>query len=213
MSNQLDKSIELAKWADENGDEQIVTIQKYLDLLGLKEDARNEIADFICQRLFTRYLKPFSYKDDDFESQYKNGFSIMANCCLLIETLQSFKNGWEDTKSPRSSQAFRDFFSTESEFSEFVDIDFYKNIRCGILHQGETYGGWKLNRGNKKGSKKPPKKLIDKSTKEINCIDFAKKLENSLKIYSEKLKDAEWNSKLWDNFRTKMDKIISNCKA
>ena len=213
MLNQLDTSIELAKWIDENGEKKTVTIQNYLELVNQKDAKKDEIADFIYQRLFTRYLKPFLYESDDFNSQYKNGFSIMANCCLLIETLQSFKNGWGDSDK-KSGQAFQQFLQEESNFSDFTNgINLFKDIRCGILHQGETSGGWKINRGNKKGSKKLLKPLIDKTTKEINSIAFAKELDNSLKNYSDKLKNAEWDSETWDNFRTKMRRIIKNCQS
>ena len=63
----------------------------------------------------------------------------MANCCLLIETLQSFKNGWEDSGN-KSALAFRQFLSTEKNFEVFLnkEQEFYANVRCGILHQGET---------------------------------------------------------------------------
>ena len=213
MSNQQNTTTELAKWIDKKGNEQTVTIQNYLDLLKKKDDGKVEIADFIYQRLFTRYLKPFLYEDATYSSQYKNGFSIMANSCLLIETIQSFKNGWGDSDK-KSPEAFQQFLKTESNFSDFINgINLYSDIRCGILHQGETKGGWKINRGNKKDSREPPKPLIDKTTKEINSIAFAKEVEKSLKKYSGELKNAEWDSENWDNFRTKMRRIIKNCQS
>jgi hypothetical protein len=129
---------------------------------------------------------------------------------LLIETLQSFKNGWEDSQG-KSMEAFTQFLSTETKFAKVFKSKkqkegFYKNIRCGILHQGETTGGWTINR-NRKG-----KNLFDNSTFEVNSIVFAIELEASLKNYSEKLKTEKWDSETWDNFRTKMRKIISNCE-
>ena len=203
MAKTLDRTIELARWFDKDGNETKVTIQQYLDFVENKD--RTKIANFIYQRLYSRYLKPFLFDNPEFVRQFKNGFSIMANCCLLIETLQSFKNGWGDSDR-KSSQAFKQFFTSETKFTVFKnkEQEFYKNIRCGILHQGETTGGWTVNRSGRK--------LFDDKKLVVDSVSFAKQLDISLENYSKKLKTAEWDSELWDNFRTKMRKIISNCE-
>ncbi len=195
-------TIELARWFDKNGDRQTVTIQNYLDFVSGQD--QTSIADFVYQRLHSRYLKPFQFSDSKFKKQFKNGFSIMANCCLLIETLQSFKNGWEDS-GRKSGKAFKQFLESEPNFSVFEgkEQEFYQNVRCGILHQGETMGGWTINRDGKT--------LFDKTKLEVDSITFAKELELALKNYSTKLRSEKWDSETWDNFRTKMRKIISNC--
>lgn len=211
MNEPLDTSIELARWFDDRGNQLTITIQQYL---GFEEaEDREEIANFIYQRLFNRYLKPFLLPDEKFKKYYKNGFSIMANCCLLIETLQSFKNGWESTeKKGTSTLAFKQFFETEGEFSVFSkkefsrrENSFYKNIRCGILHQGEATGGWRINRNGER-------RIFNIETLEIDSVAFARALEKSLERYSENLKIAEWDSESWDFFRKKMRQIIANCK-
>ncbi len=193
------KEIKLAVWLDDKGKKKSVTILKYLDFVQ-KQD-KNSIAEFLYQRLHSRYLTPFQFTD----KKYKNGFSIMANCCLLIETLQSFKNGWGSTHG-KSEQAFKDFFLSETNFIAFKkkEKEFYVNVRCGILHQGETSGGWKINR---KG-----KNIFDNTNLTVDSITFAKEIEQSLKNYSEKLIKSPWDSECWDNFRTKMRKVISNCE-
>ena len=86
------------------------------------------------------------------------GFSIMALDCLLIETLAQFYQGLKNSEGARcekghklSNREFyvgfllRDSFKLKTVF----DTDqkarlFYKTIRCGILHQGETTGGSKI---------------------------------------------------------------------
>ncbi|SUJ21046.1 Uncharacterised protein [Sphingobacterium spiritivorum] len=203
MDKKLDTTIELARWFDKDGIETKVTIQQYIDFV--KNEDKTKIADFIFQRLHSRYLKPFLFIDDKFTKQFKNGFSIMANCCLLIETLQSFKNGWGDSDR-KSEQAFKQFLTSELNFSAFKgkERDFYVNIRCGILHQGETTGGWTVNRSGTN--------LFDDKKLVVDSITFGRELKNSLKNYSDNLKAAKWDSELWDNFRTKMRKIIFNCK-
>ena len=211
MNETPDTSIELARWFDDSGNQLTTTIQQYLGFV--EDEDTEEIAKFIHQRLFNRYLKPFLLPDEKFKKYYKNGFSIMANCCLLIETLQSFKNGWENTEERgKSTQAFKQFFETESEFSVFNreefskrENSFYKNIRCGILHQGEVTGGWRINRDG--GTK-----IFNTETLEIDSVAFARALERSLKSYSDNLKNAEWDSEPWDLFQKKMRRIIANCK-
>lgn len=200
MTKKTNNSAELARYYDGKGDKVVVTIERYLGFV--KDHDKDSIADFIFNRLHSRYLKPFTFKNKLFKEQYKNGFSIMANCCLLIETLQSFKNGWGDSYQ-KSGQAFKDFFSSESNFKELKSLskDFYENVRCGILHQGETCKGWRIDRANKK--------LIDGKT--IHAVTFAKELENSLEAYCNQLKKEKWDSEMWDNLRTKMRRIISNC--
>ncbi len=203
MPRTLDTAIELARWFDKDGAETKVTIQKYLTLVSNQD--KDQISTFIFYRLHSRYLKPFQFADKKFLMEFKNGFSIMANCCLLIETLQSFKNGWGDSNQ-KSQQAFRQFFSTESNFSMFKEKsqEFYTNVRCGILHQGETTGGWTVNRIGKN--------IFDSKKLVVDSVSFAKELEQSLKNYSDNLKASKWDDAPWDNLRIKMRKIISNCE-
>jgi len=203
MAKTLDTDIELARWHDHKRGKITVTIEQYQNLLATQD--RTKIADFIYHRLHSRYLKPFHFEHCQYKEEFKNGFSIMANCCLLIETLQSFKNGWGDSDK-KSNLAFKQFFASELNFTALKEKaqDFYSNIRCGILHQGETTGGWRINRN---GSN-----LFDRTNLIVDSIIFARELDVSLKKYSESLKTASWDSELWDNFRTKMRKIISNCE-
>ncbi|MFQ5804332.1 MAG: hypothetical protein ACE5JQ_15690 [Candidatus Methylomirabilales bacterium] len=85
------------------------------------------------------------------------GFAIMALCCLLIETLQSFREAPEPQAPvtgpcsypqgpcirPPSSTAdlFREFLQRPSFHGEFdgeIATRFVRGIRDGILHEAET---------------------------------------------------------------------------
>ncbi len=173
-----------------------VTIKKYNELI--ENENKIELTEFVYNRLYSRYIRPFKY----IKKEYKNGFSMMASYCLLIETLQSFKNGWGDTKE-KSKEAFRQFFENNDKFDSLNNRgeEFYYKIRCGILHQGETTGGWKIRRDGE---------LVENKT--INATKFGMKLEETLKEYREELKKSDWDSEILDNFRVKMRKIIKNCK-
>ena len=194
------EQVELARYYDENGDLVTVTVKEYNHMK--EEKNKEKIADFIYNRLYSRYIKPFEFNNEIYKKQYKSGFSMMASYCLLIETLQSFKNGWGDSDR-KSEQAFKEFFKDNEDFDTLNNKgkEIYKNIRCGILHQGETTDGWKIRREGDELE----------NNKTINAVRFGKVLEKSLENYREKLKTEEWDSEIWDNCRTKMRKIIQNC--
>jgi len=190
--------VELARYFD--GDtEKVVTVSEYQKLI-LNKD-KDALAKFIFERLSSRYINPFEEHGSTYKQ--KNGFSMMANYCLLIETLQSFKNGWGDSNR-KSNKAFKQFFTDNSDFEELNNkgAEIYDHIRCGILHQGETTGGWKITRIGCT--------LVDKENRVIDAYLFGKKLKSNLNAYKKCLVDNEWDSKEWNNFRTKMSKIINN---
>ena len=60
------------------------------------------IADFVEERFSERYLRPLQHED-------AHGFAIMANCCLLIETVECFRQGWPETPRGKGSDVFRAF--------------------------------------------------------------------------------------------------------
>lgn len=162
---------------------------------------KNSIADFIYSRFKERYIDSVMETD----KIYKNGFAIMAVSCLMIEALETFYQGWKNSNN-RSHRCFLSFFSHCSQLKDFKDYDndFYKNIRCGIIHQAETVNGWKIRRdGN----------LLNPKTKTINANKFIKELEAYLQEYCDKLKISDWNDQIWINFRVKMKTIIKNCQT
>ncbi|MDW8404338.1 hypothetical protein [Chloroflexus sp.] len=175
-----------------------VTIAQYREFEAQKD--RENIADFIFERFSERYIRPL-------HGSQKHGFCMMAICCLMIEALESFYQGWPDTKG-RSREAFHSFFeqcqkqqSPLGDFAQRAD-DFYEGVRCGILHQAETTRGWRILR-------KGP--LYDPETKTINATKFLKELEAILKRYCDALRNDDWESDLWQKCRNKMEAVIENC--
>jgi hypothetical protein len=197
-----------------------ITNEDYIKLENEKN--RELIADFFFNRLHSRYIKPFEYNSDEYREEYKNGFSILANCCLLIETFISFQDkDLVDTKK-KSRICFGLFFTKYSRFAIFAKDafkegilrtkeeggrpnDFYDNVRCGILHLGETRNGWKISR-------KSTAPLFNESTKTINATRFLQCLKLELEDYSKKLIKEKWDSNTWVCFRAKMKAILDNCK-
>lgn len=181
-----------------------ITVKEYNKFVDSKD--QKAIAEFIYKRLYSRYIKPFEFNNSIYKNEYKNGFSMMASSCLLIETLESFKQGIGDSNK-KSRKLFKDFFTENHNFQEFntKGDEIYKNIRCGILHQGETTNGWKINR------KKDTSSSYDK--KEVNANEFMENLKKSLEEYRCNLITEPWDSDLWNKCQTKMNKIIINTKG
>lgn len=113
-----------------------------LEQLIKDESNRNKIADLIYYRYYERYLKIFFYQDSEkrkyiisdsnenekyeikyiFNTEYKNGFSIMANCCLLIETLSSFFDGVNETPRGKGKDSFKNFFSQARKYNNELKV-------------------------------------------------------------------------------------------
>lgn len=186
-----------------------------------QHQAKADLAAFIEERLCERYIDPL----ESVPSRRKNGFSIMAVGCLLIETLESFYQGWDDTsgKMERSSiaafckpvnarnrvsmgeVAFCYFFHREPEFEPYRSYaaEFFHHIRCGILHQGESTGGWRILRRGP---------LFDSASKTVNATALLRTLRLCLGRYRKELEKADWTDDLWQKFRRKMQAVIDHCQ-
>lgn len=127
----------------------------------------------------------------------------MAVSCLLIETLESFWNGWPTTDR-RSALAFCQFFARARRFHAFLGHvpDFYRHVRCGILHQAETTGGWTIQRRGE---------LFGPSGPTINATKFHRELQKEISGFANILRTEPWDSVRWRNFRKKMSAICGNC--
>lgn len=171
---------------------------RYLTLEAAKN--QNAIAEFFVERFTERFVAPIEM----LPSKAKHGFTIMAISCLLIETLESFWQGWP-TSVGKSQQAFRQFFTRSSHFQELSNHgpSFYKHVRCGILHQAETTGGWHIQR---KGT------LFDEATLTLNATVFHRKLQRDIEDYAALLRSESWDSERWLNFRKKMKAVCNNCQ-
>jgi len=126
-------------------------------------DLWNKAFDFFQARLETRYFKPIrDIKNND--AYNGEGFAIVTILCSLIEFLETTWNGevyryHKDKKQLRqheyreSKQKFLSFLVTKPPFnkvfkSENLAFDFYKNVRCGLLHEASTKGDWTIRADN-----------------------------------------------------------------
>lgn len=195
------------------------TIKEFID--HYNERNKDKLVSFIRNRFMERFIIPMDMEmNEDFKndcksnfllSKYrplKHGFCTMAICCLMIETLQSFRKGLPDTRG-QTRDVFLDFFKENKDFqlnNDCLRESFYEGVRCGILHQAETTDGWKICRDGE---------LISVEGKKINATKFLREMRKVLENYCEDLKRSEWNEKrgLWHNFLKKMEVIIKNCEG
>ncbi len=197
MNQELPKNVDDVLLSNE------ISVKDYRDWE--KDQKKAEIIAFIQKRFEERYLLPIT------TSSSPNGFTMMAIGCLLIEALESFHNGWKNSAGHLGKDIFNNFFDRNISFKPFSGYgqSFYTNIRCGILHQAETKGGWIIRRKNKNCildiSSDPSKKVI-------NADEFIESLRLSLDEYCNELIVSDWEDEIWENLRNKMGSIIENCK-
>jgi hypothetical protein len=169
------------------------TVADYRQAVASKDGTA--IASAIGRRFRERYLTPVT-------SGTKHGFAMMAAACLMIEALESFRQGWSRTdKNGRSPETFRLFFESSDAFKPFRGLDFYKHVRCGILHQAETTGGWKIVR-------KGP--IFEPSTLTINATTFVRALSIELDGFCVDLEATAWDDPKWDKVRNKLKAIVEH---
>lgn len=125
------------------------TKQRFLDL-NLKVNSSETVWDIALEIFKDRITNRFLTQIENLskENTRVNAFAIMALNCFLVETLYQFKNGLaktQKTKNPnnnRSSEGYTYAVFLEEilgpNVSENLRIEFYKNIRCGILHSAQT---------------------------------------------------------------------------
>lgn len=122
-----------------------------------------EAYDFFENRLNTRYFNPINaIKNQD--KYIGEGFSITAILCSLIEFLETTWTGEKyklccdnklnDFEYNGSKKKFISFLENRPPFSNvFSDKDglalqFYENVRCGLLHEASTKLNWIIRTDN-----------------------------------------------------------------
>jgi hypothetical protein len=152
--------------------------------------------------------------------------------CSFIETFECFINGWvyrypkwfirkiednvtakyiEPKKDVNGFQIFSCFFKRFKEFKINNGGDFYKNVRCALLHETQTKGNWVI-RVTEKDTKKCDKEDIDKYI--IYRNNFQDQLKELLDEYQDCLiKNEDFREikakDLRENFIAKMDHICN----
>jgi len=201
-----------AHWADYKNTDLINYPSKVkvgeVELLLCRNDAeaKKRLIHVIYHRLNNRYVRPLNEIPDD----KRSGFLTMAAACLMIEALQSFREGYEYTKRGGAGEkCFAKFFSENEAFKSLhpYSSNFYSNVRCGILHQAETYGNWLIWK-----DKDRPLFSLYREWRIIIADLFLNELAKSIQRYREELEAADLSDKLWVRAKRKLTKICEHCK-
>jgi hypothetical protein len=120
----------------------------------------------------------------------------------LLETLEAFRQGLTDTRR-KSEQLCTSFLTQRPAFKPFFPGDlatrFYKEFRCGIVHNAQVFGTgllWSVG----------PLLKVEGTRIIVNRTAFHDALMQELEDYLLELRNSS-NTDLRDKFRAKMDFI------
>ena len=174
--------------------------------------ARNDwerMVNIFGDRMESRFLRPIRLIANDCHIGEFSGFSILALDCLIVETLNQFYSGLNETEGKHET-AFSKFFKNsdffKDHFSEEKALIFYRHFRCGILHQAQT---------KKKSLVRVDQDTMIQSVEKdvsrgliVDRVLFHNALEQEVSSYMEKLrKGGDENRELRANFVKKMNII------
>jgi len=118
-----------------------------VDWRGLDINAQDhwpKAANIVRDRLEGRFLR---FATDCLKSNH-SGFVVLAIDCLLAETIQQFKDGVTHGRG-RSEEMVTRFLEGarfQPDFDDQARRAFYRDIRCGLLHQAEAKKMWLIRR-------------------------------------------------------------------
>lgn len=210
-----------------------LTIKDWKDLekkLDLNNDELWRLAfHFFEQRIRTRYLTPIN-AILNLKTNTGEGFAVVNLQCSLIETIESFINGWVyfnnggkvkgwfdrvvNTKMINSlvdnKYIFESFFKNHNAFKLIDGSKFYFSVRCACLHETQTKNNWRIL------SDKEQINLVFKDENGEKIIyreNFQKELENIIANYKDAiiqrtpLNNITSGTELRNNFIAKMNHI------
>lgn len=108
-----------------------------------------EVLAAFRRRIRERFLKPIgelARHDTLDDPPTRPGFAILALDCLLIDTIQAFREGRARTNDISPARSFKDFLRAPRfvSFNKRDRDEFFHYVRNGLLHNGETRGDWKV---------------------------------------------------------------------
>jgi len=178
----------------------------------LRRKRPDQLAEFIKARHDERFLQPLRVLKAASGNEQGFGFAMLAICSLLVETIQSYRDGLPTTDRGEFSdltnlnnipqryrlkanecrsgrKIFQKFFSDfRSFFENMSGFRFYKNIRCGLLHQGQTKRNWRIARRSHR--------VWTPNPKTVYRNNFAEALEESFEKYLAELRNSRWTDKI-----------------
>lgn len=175
----------------------------------MRSDDWAKMVNIFRDRLHGRFLEPIELIEADSKIGEFAGFSIMALDCLLVETLNQFYQGLDETPKEHKKQ-FWNFFHASDHFKpsftrKTSDI-FYSHVRCGLLHQAQTKKGTLIRADQDRMISPAPGGLANGII--VDRVRFHGALKQEILTYSRRLESGEeGGADLRKNFITKMQHI------
>ncbi len=217
-----------------------LTIQDWDNLIDTLDISQNEnwcIAfNFFEQRITTRYLNPIN-QILSMDLNTGEGFAVVNLQCSLIETIESFHEGWifnnmkyyyrtittNYLKYPLNSNnkmsgnhIFESFFKNREPFKSSnpaIPDSFYSDVRCGLLHETQTKNNWVI----KENKTIKDFYLEDNNTREkiIYRSNFQRAILEVKENYKKIIVDGIDNTsqKKRENFKAKFNRICEVSKT
>lgn len=160
-------------------------------------------------RMHGRFLAPIEIMEADSRIGEFAGFSIMALDCLLIETLNQFYHGLDET--PRDHKRhfwtfFRGSQYFKTNFTRKISDIFYSHVRCGLLHQAQTKKGTLIRADQETMISPAPGGLVNGII--VDRLRFHDAIKKEISTYGNRLESSDEDSAdLRKNFIIKMQHI------
>lgn len=138
--------------------------------------------EFFFERLESRYLKPLTLLQDE-GSWEGEGFSIVSIQCAMLEFLAACRGGLiyrhRNPQPPfeysASGDLFASFLAQTAPFNALFTpdnaVEFYRQVRCALLHEARTKGGWIIQASGSVGVD-CARKIVFRNTFQKNITDY-----------------------------------------
>lgn len=198
-----------------------------------------EAIQLFDKRLKRKYLKPVKVIIDQ-KILEGEGFTIVTVLCALIEMLAAFRQGKifnynKTADSPEyeykhSQKMFTSLLRTASIFQDnfwqlnnkgkvvidkpYNSVEFYDNVRCGLMHEARTKGNWHITATPLKKTVKTENIFLtteDGKIKIYRTILYYR-LVNYIQEFEDELRDTTPESDLLRKyFARKLDHLFDYC--
>lgn len=182
------------------------------------QDTWTVVADVVLRgRLNRLYFDPIHrLTREPGERGQGEGFAILTIQCSVLEFLAALRKGWsfkhghkqqgKDNYYGNSKLLYTTFLGEEDPFTTSFTTqqranDFYTDIRCGLVHEGQTKNAWRIWRGQASDP------LVDFEKKAIYRDVMQQQIETYLDRYCHELASTV---ELQDAFIRKFDYLYQN---
>jgi len=156
MAERISTTFSKANW---------LLIREELKDKGVIDENWKKAIKLIHERVTDRYLKPLHILVDNDKSYTGAGFSIATIECSLIEFIAALTEGkiflkdkpagakdyyYDDSarlysRFLRTSDIFKNLFGADKgKQPKYRPDDFYKNVRCALIHEAQTKNNWEI---------------------------------------------------------------------